>query len=71
MIAPTDSETEDALRLFGNIMERAQQQERATVLLWLDVVVRYALLRRGDDAGAALVAELAGRIEAGEHLGRR
>ena len=50
-------------------MERAQQQERATVLLWLDVVVRYALLRRGDDAGAALVAELAGRIEAGEHLG--
>jgi hypothetical protein len=40
-------------------------------VLWLDLVVYRECLRRGDDAGAALVTEVAGRIAAGDHLGQR
>jgi hypothetical protein len=69
MIAPTDSE--EVLRILEGMMKRASESERDFVVLWLDLVVYRECLRRGDDAGAALVTEVAGRIAAGDHLGQR
>jgi len=50
-------------------LQQGREEERRSVLLWLDVVVQFQLHVNGDAEGSRLLQRVAERIEQCEHIG--